>query len=135
MSRESIEQLIASKAALNAEQFETDEKLAALPPEHLWAVNKDPSEYPLELTPAEVEVKDRFLALNGKKLSVKAQLDRAQSFGLRFAKTPFPSICLPCFVNLNVTSPMKEIKSTFGNGFRRFLCTKCDSEISIAPTP
>jgi len=121
MSRESIEQLIASKAALNAEQFETDEKLAALPPEHLWAVNKDPSEYPLELTPAEVEV--------------KAQLDRAQSFGLRFAKTPFPSICLPCFVNLNVTSPMKEIKSTFGNGFRRFLCTKCDSEISIAPTP
>jgi len=121
MSRESIEQLIASKAALNAEQFETDEKLAALPPEHLWAVNKDPSEYPLELTPAEVEV--------------KAQLDRAQSFGLRFAKTPFPSICLPCFVNLNVTSPMKEIKSTFGNGFRQFLCTKCDSEISIAPTP
>ena len=72
MSRELVVQLMARKKALYAEKFEIDEQLSALPPEHLWVVDKDPAEWPVDLTPEEVKANEAYLALNCDALRVES---------------------------------------------------------------
>ena len=99
MSRELVVQLMARKKALYAEEFEINEKLSALPPEHLWIADKDPTEYPLDLTPEEVNTNEAQLALNHRKLRVQAQIHRAHFFGPRYTRSLIPTLCIACFVD------------------------------------
>ena len=124
MSRESVVQLIARKKALYQKQYEVglqklsaEEALAYCAPEN------------------EAESQAKFLEANAEELAVQLQLNRAQLFGLRFAKSPFPSICLVCFINHGESSSMAGTKSTFGNGFKHFKCDNCGAEVSVAPAP
>ena len=135
MPIELVIHLIERKKTLNAEKLDIDEKLAELPPEHLWVVDKDPSEYPRELTPQETKVKESFLALNSRKIAVQAQIDRAQRFGLRYTKSVIPTLCLDCFVYHDLSSKMVEIESMLGNGIRTFKCEKpCGYELPVDET-
>lgn len=133
MPRESIEELIARNAALNAEQFEIDEKLSALPPEQLWVVSHDMTNDPIELTPQQEKVKASFLALNSRKFAIQAQLKRAHLFGLHHTKGVLPTLCLDCFVDHNKDSLMIEVESNQGNGIRKFECPICKHVLQIDP--
>lgn len=133
MPRELVVQLMARKKALNAEKFEIDNKLSALPPEHLWVVDKDTTDDPLELTPEEMKVKETFLALNSRKLQVQAQLDRAKRFRTQHPGGILPPFCIDCFIDQDKDSLMVEVKSDRGNGIRQFECTSCKRELHVNP--
>lgn len=133
MPRELVVQLMARKKALNSEKFEIDEKLSALPPEHLWVVAEDTADDPLELTPEEMKVKEAFLALNRRKLQVQAQLDRAKRFRTRHPGGVLPPFCLDCFVVHDEDSLMIEVESDRGNGIRQFECPVCKQVLRVNP--
>ncbi len=132
MPRELVVELMARKKALNAEQFEIDEELSKLSPEHLWVVNKNPTEYPLELTPEEANVKESFLALKDRKLRVQAQLDRAYRVAPHDMNSPIPTFCINCFIDHKKTPLMVEVESNLGNGIRQYDCPDCKHVLRIS---
>jgi hypothetical protein len=132
MPRELVVELMARKKALNAEQFEIDEELSKLSPEHLWVVNKNPTEYPLELTPEEANVKELFLALNDRKLRAQAQLGRAYRIAPRETNGAAPTFCIHCFIDHDKTALMVEVESNLGNGIRQFECPDCKHVLRVS---
>ena len=135
MSRELVVQLMARKKALYAEKFEIDEKLSALPPEHLWVVDQDPTEYPLDLTPEEVKVNESYLALNCDALRVQSQIHRAHFFGPRYTRSLFPTLCIACFVDHHKESLMVQVPvgNDCWDGLLQFECPECRHLLRVNP--
>lgn len=135
MPRELVLHLMARKKALHAEQFEIENKLSALPPEHLWVVDIDTAHDPLDLTPEEMKVKETSIALNSRKLQVQAQLDRAERFRTQHPGGVLPPFCPDCFIDQNVDSLMVEVKSDRGNGIRQFECPSLSCKLVLHVNP
>lgn len=130
MPRELDVEFTARKKALNAEQIEIDEALSKLPPEHLWVVDKSPTEY---LTPEEANVKGSYLALNDRKLRVQAQLDRAYRIAPSDINGSAPTFCINCFIDHETRPLMVKVESDLGHGIRQFECTACKHVLSVSP--
>lgn len=124
MSRESFEELMARKKALYQKH-------------HELLIAEIDAELEHAYSPAEKELaaQEKLQEVQAQKLESQLQLNRAQLFGLRFAKAPLPSVCMSCFINHGSHFSMVEIESMSGNGFRLFKCAECGAQLQVAPVP
>lgn len=122
MSRESIVQLIKLKKELYQKQHDAGLRKVALEEKLAFASIEEQADAEATLAVADAE-----------ESAVQLEIKRAHQFGLRFAKSPFPSICMPCFVGRGESTTTSEVESKFGNGFRQFKCPVCSAQLSVAP--
>ena len=137
MSRELVDQLIEKKRALNAEIVRLETEYSQLHQNHAWLMNEDlANDFP-ELDDKELAIKEELLNLNLSVLRNKARLKLADFFGLSYARSFIPTLCIVCFVDHDKRkSSMVEVKldPNFWEGKKQYECPICKHVLRVDPT-